>query len=122
IRMGRSTWVGLRELKEQLLRRLFEVGSIVDSNAIGSFARLKSCFAEPVLTDLQLVRGDAFALFLLFGEFASGDLNLGRNDLNRLTGGIQDGIRNHYLVVPLPYLTDRMSRSVCPPNGSMTAH
>src|SRR5271165_1674214 len=100
--------VRLGDLQKELFRRLFEIGSVEDNNPVGSLSRLKSGRAEPVVADLQLIRDDAFALlFLLFRGLASRDLDLRRNDLHRVIGGVQDGVGDHRLVAPLAHVADR---------------
>jgi hypothetical protein len=43
--------VGLRNLKEELLRRLLEVWAIEDDDSIGARAGLNPCRAQPVLAN-----------------------------------------------------------------------
>lgn len=102
---GMIDLVCLRELKRYLLVGLFEVGSIVDSNAVGAFAGFKPGLTKPVLPHLQLIGGDPFALLVLL-QLSIGDLYLGRDDFDRLIGAIQNGVRDCYLVTPLPNLAD----------------
>src|SRR5580658_10403421 len=100
--------VCLRDLQEQLLRRFLEIRPIEHNHAVSARSGLKPGRAQSVVADLQLVRDDAFAFLLfLLCRLASGDLNLGRNDLDWFIRAVQDGVGDHGFVTPLPHVANR---------------
>src|SRR6185437_12942284 len=72
---GPINLIRLGNLQEELLRRLLKVRPVKDHYAIYPLARLKPGAAQPEIPDLELIRNDAFAVFLLPRKAASGYLD-----------------------------------------------